>query len=118
MREECNATAPRKKHAGIVAGKPAGSASMEKLFRFPRRKLEIERFNVTAPNKKRAKLAEEAEEEKSGAASMDKSCSQPKPNVEREAVKLIALKRKHADGAVAGKAAESAGRVLTAESFK
>jgi hypothetical protein len=54
--------------------------------------------------------------QKSGAASTDKSCSQPKPNVGRKAVKLIVLKKKHANGVVAVKAAESVGRVSTAGS--
>ena len=65
--------------------------------------------------KKRAGIVREEEEEKSGAASMDKSCSQPKPNVGSEAVKPIAPKRKPADDAVAVTAAESAGSVLTEE---
>lgn len=82
-----------------------------------RRRLGINKvLNVIPPKKKQ--LGPAKEEEKYGAASMDKSCSQPKPNVGRRAVKLIAPKKKRANDAVVVKAAENAGRVLTAEWFK
>jgi hypothetical protein len=61
------------------------------------------------------RIAQVAEEKKSGAASMDKSCSQPKPSVGSEAVQPIALKKKHADDVAAVAVKENAGSVVTEE---
>ena len=84
----------------------------DKSSRSPSQTHVQEKFSATSPEKRHKG---NAKVQKSGAASMDKWCSQPKPNVRSEAVKLIAPKRKRADDAVAVKTAESAGSVLTAE---
>ena len=106
---------PRKKHSEAAEKEDYGAALTEKSSKSqrPRRKPGWQALNVTKPKKKQSGPAKETE--KYGAVSMGKSCSQPKPNVGSEAVKPIALKKKHANDVVVVATKENAGPVLTGE---
>ena len=111
LKEAVSATAPRKKHAGIVAGKLVGSALMEELFKSLRRTRVRGEYSVTAPSKKHAGIVERSRRTV-GAASTDGLCRVARPIAKPEAVAASVLEKRRSGIVAAEEQRRRHGRVI------